>query len=241
MIKNRTLDFSEKLAESYLHHRGYSKIVFEPDGNIPPDFLVDGRIAIEVRRLNQQYDIGQRHQGLEEVAIPLWQKINKLVLSFGNPTTAQNSWFVFYSFRRPLEDWTLLESKIRMTLLSFMKSPSRDNAEWKLGDRFKLRVARASNLHATFYVMGGYSDREAGGWVLAEMEKNLRICITEKTHKISAVRTKYPEWWLVLADHIGYGLDEYDRQLFRETVPLSHTWDKIILIDPRDHTRAFEI
>ncbi|MGH9611908.1 MAG: hypothetical protein ACRD4P_02390 [Bryobacteraceae bacterium] len=45
---------------------------------------------------------------------------------------------------------------------------------------------------------------------------------------------KYLEWWLVLSDHINYGRKESLR------VP-RNDWDKIILIDPGDHTRAFEI
>ena len=51
---------------------------------------------------------------------------------------------------------------------------------------------------------------------------------------MSAIRSKYSEWWLVLIDHIGYETKE------ALTVPF-HDWDKIILIDPQDHTRAFEL
>ena len=89
--------------------------------------------------------------------------------------------------------------------------------------------------------MAGCSDDESGGWLLAEMETNIRHCASEKAHKIAKVRSKYPEWWLALVDHIGYGLDEFDREMFRDQVSVAHTWDKIVLIDPRDHTRWFEI
>ena len=43
----------EKLVIDNLSHQGYENILFEPDGNLPPDILVDNKIAIEVRRLNQ--------------------------------------------------------------------------------------------------------------------------------------------------------------------------------------------
>ena len=46
----------EKWVEEYLTHRGFRDIVYEPDGNVPPDFLIDGKIAIEVRRLNQHHE-----------------------------------------------------------------------------------------------------------------------------------------------------------------------------------------
>jgi len=91
------------------------------------------------------------------------------------------------------------------------------------------------------FVMAGCSDQESGGWLLAEMETNIRYCASEKARKIAKIQSKYPEWWLALVDHIGHGLDEFDREMFRDQVSIEHTWDRIILIDPRDHSRWFEI
>jgi len=45
--------------------------VYEPDGNTPPDFLVNGTIAVEVRRLNQNEIIESGHRGLEVTTFPL--------------------------------------------------------------------------------------------------------------------------------------------------------------------------
>ena len=42
----------EKIVYKYLQSLGYTDIIYEPDGNIPPDFLIDDTIAVEVRRLN---------------------------------------------------------------------------------------------------------------------------------------------------------------------------------------------
>jgi hypothetical protein len=91
------------------------------------------------------------------------------------------------------------------------------------------------------FVLGGYSDRDAGGWLLAEMERNLTICIGEKSKKIEPYRAKYPDWWLVLVDHIGVGLSNYDRELFSERVRVRHNWDRVVLLDRHDHTRALEV
>ena len=43
----------EKIANDYFISVGFNKILYEPDGNIPPDFLLNDSIAVEVRRLNQ--------------------------------------------------------------------------------------------------------------------------------------------------------------------------------------------
>ena len=60
------MDHSEKVVFQYLKSRGFINIVYEPDGNIPPDFTIDGRIAVEVRRLNENEKTTTEHGGLEE-------------------------------------------------------------------------------------------------------------------------------------------------------------------------------
>jgi len=77
--------------------------------------------------------------------------------------------------------------------------------------------------------------------VFSETQKNLRICIEEKTRKIARVRSKYQEWWLILIDFIGYGVDECDRKLYREQLGIDHNWDKIILVNPLNSRLGFEL
>lgn len=235
------MDATENLVEKYLKHRGYVDIVYEPDGNIPPDFLVDGHIAIEVRRLNQNHFVGMEAKGLEEVAISLWHKVKGLLASMGSPIKNE-SWFVHFRFSRPVEPWRSLEPKLRKGLDTFMSSLIQDRKIIAIGQGFEIEVyCRTSTPRSTMFVLSGCTDEESGGWLLGEMETNIRYCANEKARKISKVQSKYPQWWLALVDHIGYGLDDFDREMFRDQVSIVHTWDKIILIDPRDHRRWFEI
>jgi len=53
------MDSSERIVYQYLSYQGFSDVAYEPDGNVPPDFLLNGRIAVEVRRLNQNEDTGE--------------------------------------------------------------------------------------------------------------------------------------------------------------------------------------
>jgi len=76
---------------------------------------------------------------------------------------------------------------------------------------------------------------------LAELSRNIRICVTEKTRKIECVRAKYPEWWLVLVDHIGYGIDERDHEKVRQLFQFEHSWDKIVLVNPLDAKQGYEL
>lgn len=235
------MDESEMLAERYIRSLGYTSVVYEPDGNIPPDFLIDGQIAVEVRRLNQNFKLPAGHsEGLEELAIPLWQKIKKLLLSLG-PAKNGESWFIGFDFRRPLEPWQSLEAAIRNELQAFMNAPTRSKSTLTITENFQLDIFPAGHAHATFYLLGSGSDSDSGGFVLAEVRKNLELCIAEKDQKVAPFRSKYPEWWLILADHIGYGVDSEDNALFAEALAFPHSWQKIVLLDPRNHKRAFEI
>jgi hypothetical protein len=59
---------------------------FEPDGSVPPDFLVQKTIAIEVRRLNQHWTSpGGDEIPLEAVEVPVAKKLTELLDSFGAP------------------------------------------------------------------------------------------------------------------------------------------------------------
>ncbi len=84
--------------------------------------------------------------------------------------------------------------------------------------------------------MGWLDGEDSGAWVVSHLERNVRICIDEKTAKISGIRTKYPEWWLVLIDRIFYGVWVW------EAIHIPHHgWDRVILINPIDPTRAVEV
>lgn len=83
------MDTSEQVAFDYLSSRGFISVVYEPDGNVPPDFLVDGRIAVEVRRLNQHEETPNGPRGLEDVAFPLEARMRRLVRSMGPPIHVQ--------------------------------------------------------------------------------------------------------------------------------------------------------
>lgn len=237
------MDSSETLIKKHLELRGFSRIVFEPDGNIPPDFLVEDRIAIEVRRLNQGLKSGDKIEGLEESAYPLYGKIGSLLKTLG-PPRSEISWFVLHHFTRPIPPWRELKRSIisccERIAESAHLSPS-THIEVRVHDNFELTFLRATEPFESMFITGGYSDYDSGGFVLAEMEKNLQYWIAEKTRKISVHRHKYSEWWLALVDHIGLGLSNEDQETFKRTFSIKHSWDRILIVSPLNPTKYFEI
>lgn len=234
---------TERIAEKYLQFVGHEHIKFEPDGNVTPDFLVNRRTAVEVRRLNQNYeDASGTTRGLEETAIPLVQKFKQLLKSLG-PSDNGETWFAAIDFSRPMEPWSTLRPKLLAVLSEFSHNPSRKPRTVQVSESIELDLIRASKDHGCTFILGGYSDGDSGGWVMSEVERNLRICIAEKERKIDPHRHKYPEWWLLLVDHIDYGMEEEDRILFKESImpKIQHSFNKIIFVDPLDYRNGFEV
>ena len=234
------MDRSERIVSEYLSHRGFRDVVYEPDGNVPPDFLLNGRIAVEARRLNQNEDTPDGRRGLEEAAIPLQAKVSRLLGTLGSSGGGE-SWYVVYSFRRPLPPWDELANALRFELAVFRCDSEHQPTIRNIAPGFRVRLLRAGRPYPDFFVSGGYADGDSGGFVLSELDRNIRICVAEKTKKIARVRERYPDWWLVLVDHVGYGLSDSDRAQLRQLLQLDHLWDKIILVSSLDATQGYEL
>jgi hypothetical protein len=228
------MDDSEIVARNYFTHLGFKKIDYEPEGKSkPPDFLLDDRIAAEVRRLNQNEvssQPGTKAVGLENGSFALWKTVQNLLPSLGT-CSGKASWYVHIEFRRPIPSRRKLEIAIRRHLQGFRDGSTQTSTTTQLFDNVVVELFPAGRLYSNYFLMGGSNDGDTGGMVVPELERNLKICIDEKTAKVSAIRWKYPEWWLVLIDRISYGAEDALQ------VP-SHTWDKIVLINPLDHTQA---
>jgi hypothetical protein len=81
-----------------------------------------------------------------------------------------------------------------------------------------------------------------GGFVVAELVRNLRLWIGEKLRKVDRVRHKYEEWWLVLEDRISYGaLDGDDADQLRAALGPVAGFDKVVLVNPLEPTRALHL
>ncbi|HKN58898.1 MAG TPA: hypothetical protein VJV97_08590 [Gemmatimonadaceae bacterium] len=133
---------------------------------------------------------------------------------------------------------------LREALERFVRQPDPKDVRMQIEDTVALRFHRASELHSTMFILGGSADHDGGGFVIAELLRNLSICITDKTEKVAARRDRYQEWWLILVDEIAYGsLDPGDidqlRGLFDSRSKAG--WSTIVLVSPLDPARAIEL
>ena len=209
------MDAAEAHVEKYLRHLGFTDIVHEPDGNIPPDFVLNGRIAVEVTRLLIMSTVVASRAHLNKLQYLSCSAFRSSSKVWGAARGAEPSWFVFLRFQRPIENWRTAGPKLASWLANFRDAPSRNRQDIDFDGGFSISVFPASKPLATFFRIGGSMDGESGGMVLSELSTNIPLCIAEKTRKVKKLQSRYPEWWLVLTDHIGFRLDDLDRQQFR--------------------------
>lgn len=235
------MDRAEEIVERLLSDMGFANIAPEPDGNRTPDFVINGRIAVEVRRLTQIHDDGNKVQALSEVSIPLSQKFEKLLNSFEK--IDERSWWVAFGYKRPLPSWKhVLGPQLRRALEEFALSTEKRDGTIFDTPHFDVDVRETSNPFDRLFVMAVMQDREAGGWVVGEFLKSISYCIEEKSRKVTAagVRHKYKEWWLALVNQTGLALDDHDRGELLAILPPHPDWEKVLLVTASDPPRHFE-
>jgi hypothetical protein len=231
----------EFIIKQYLEHKGFQDIKYEPDGNIPPDFLVDGRIAVEVRRLNQHInDKGESFVPLEKLEYSLIPRIHKLINEFSCENFEYTS-FVSIIYSRPLVCDRLIIQQVNKILEKHLRYLHQRKL-YEVCDGLKLEFIPSSEKLENVYSLGGDMDLDEGGFLIPNIIKNLQIVIAEKANKIEPHRKKYSVWWLALVDHITYGSleSQYIGQV-NKLIGQKFSWNKILLVAPEDPSDAIEI
>lgn len=231
----------ERHAEQYLKHLDIGSVEYEPIKNETPDFLVDGRIAVEVRRLNENYvggAPGMGHEGLDEKGKPIEAQMRALLESFGPPTG--KSAVVGYRFKRPL-NWKKRAPKIRALLEEFRANRPTHAVHAEIDASFSVTIQPVSMRLPAEFRLHVIVDEDSGGMLVELMEKNLEIAISEKERKVAKNWHLYPEWWLVLVDAIGLGVGEPEWTRVRDSFTTKHSFARIVILNPSDPTIAFEL
>jgi hypothetical protein len=136
----------------------------------------------------------------------MWKNVKRLSEALGPPAVGEKSWYYSIDFHRPVEPWGTLMPKIERELRSFMSKPADGRTTLYPAENVEIDLMPAGATFETFFVMAGQIDLDSGGFILAELEQNLRHCVVDKTAKVAPYRSRYPEWWLVFVDHISLGL-----------------------------------
>ncbi len=243
-MSKKKVDEAEKLVEESLAKQGFIQIVHQPDVNDPPDFLLDGRIAVEVRRLNSHCErpngITYTHQENYE---PVRQGLENLLTEFGSSINGE-TWAVSFALDHPFKGkgWSGVKRLVKDVLRNFKDSKERLPIKYRIQDCIEIDFLRCGAHHEKFYIPGFSAEDVQGCLIVDEIYRNLKIVFAEKNRKVTGCRDRYPEWWLVLVDYIGFdGLDQSGLEQLRSLSLCDSNWDKVIFVCPHNTDIAFEI
>ena len=126
-MANNGKNDDERLAKEWLKRQGHTDI--RSPASDPPDYLIDGRIAVEVTRLNQRIRVGnsENQTGEEKYRIPLDKAIEKTLKDLA-PGDERKSWTVDceYNFSKSPPKQNDVEKQIRTALLPLTRPYDRD-------------------------------------------------------------------------------------------------------------------
>lgn len=230
--KEKRVDEFEEHARRFLEAQGHA-VTFEPDGNVPPDFLVDGSVAVEVRRLNRNRRLENGSlEGLEQARNRIYGRTRKVCESLG--VGSGDRFYVRPCIVRPTPDLGVFARELRALLLEVRKAVPVDLMTATLQESgVEIRIKPRQAPHPNQFVPEGYRD-PGGAFFGHALVENLRFCIEEKTAKVAGHRHKYPEWWLVLVDCVALAFDDDDYARFQAETQIEHGWDRVLLISPKE-------
>jgi hypothetical protein len=217
----------EEIAEKYLRTCGAT--VFEPDGNIPPDFSVNGNIGVEVRRLNQNYRDGDQVSGLEQNSIPLIKNI-KSELSKSPIVNPDEKFWLKIRYAQNKSKSKEIRCSIADAVSNFEASGHKCQSSYQVTDTLELVfMAKAGNTNQK-YSLGLFVDENSGGWVVDMYITEINHCVQEKEHKVKPYEKAYSQWWLCLVDHIG-SFDSYSHPDIIAGIFKPSIFEKIIVLN----------
>ena len=151
---NRQANKDEIRAKKYLQTLEYKEVLYEPLGNVTPDFLLDDKIAVEVRRLNRNHIDSDQMLSIENFEIPLVKNIKKIITIFeSKPFTT--SAYVSITISKPLgmESKTSVIKKIKKVLKNHTRHISK-NKSYQISEYLELTFT-PTDKKSTQYMYSG--------------------------------------------------------------------------------------
>ncbi|RMD62657.1 hypothetical protein D6833_06590, partial [Candidatus Parcubacteria bacterium] len=209
---------------------------------VPPDFLIDGRIAVEVRRLNENMRVGSQIKGLEKDAFGLRRQIErvrkkeKYRLKEPGP-----GWWMTYTFKRPIPSARFVARKLGEFFNELVGNPNLQRRTCSIYDSIDLTVFPRHLADPFLFSVAGWSDDDGGGLLAQRLQHNIQFCIDQKTERIQHRGSVYPKWWLVLVDHVAYGFYHFSLDDLRSSLYMPDIWHQIRIVDSQDPSNYFDL
>ncbi|QOY53525.1 hypothetical protein HUE87_10560 [Candidatus Sulfurimonas marisnigri] len=227
----------ETRAKKYLQTLEYTKLEHEPLGNVTPDFLLDNKIAVEVRRLNRNYIDSDKLIRIENFEIHLIKKVKKIISIFQH-TDYKNSAYISITLSKPLE----VESKagVIKRIKKVLKTHTHKihkKKSYKVSEYLKITFTPIKKKSVQYIFSDCNNDYL---WIVNELHKNIQLVIDEKNKKISKNFNLFDKWWLILVDSIVYGLDNDDFKALKKIKLKKRKFSKVLILSSKGKIKTFK-
>jgi hypothetical protein len=225
----------------YLKNLYGGNVVFEPDGNIPPNFLVNSVYAVEVRRLNQQFFEDDHAVGLEKLSYPLADAIKEVLASYDSQYSGKSYWVNIY-YKRPLDrNIRQVKSEMQIALNDFLQSDLILPCTIRVNEKIELYIDSSDLVSEQVFRIAIEGDDDAGGGVISTYIQNIRHCIVDKSSKINWCKSRYKNWWLYLVDYMELGLDYGDIERVKSAILDLGEFNRVAIINYSGEFLLFDI
>ncbi|UII26738.1 hypothetical protein LVD15_26160 [Fulvivirga maritima] len=223
----------ELYALNFLSTLGLKELEREPLGDSSfPDFSAKDNIAIEVRRLNKQKVIDGDRVQLPECDKSIITKIVRDELE-RYEFLIPNSISVTLRYKRLFK----LDKKAKK---HFKKELKRQIIKTTLSRNFQNSVQIVPGVSVVLfegkdttdyaYELNIIHDYDLGGEVTKSRYEAMLVVINEKNQKISSLKDRFSEFWLILIDYISTRVDKYTIMDLHRYTAIKFNFNRIIIL-----------
>ncbi|ENL1175841.1 hypothetical protein AB4S83_004342 [Vibrio vulnificus] len=197
------------IAELFLG-QGYS-LKIEPDGNVPPDLVLDDKIAVEVTRLSKIINVHSSPKSIDNDSSSVIAKLKKAINTPKNSETQPHRYSVTAIIKRPFGNLKKVTTDIKVKLKEIDNSEFTENeVRIEISKSISIKISKRNIDNGNGFLLTGIIDLDAAYHDKEIMLASINFCHTSKAKKVEPYFERYKEWWLVMSDTITYnGSDEY--------------------------------
>jgi hypothetical protein len=139
---------------------------------------------------------------------------------------------VTISYKRPLKGRRRnIANEMSNALNNFFNGPRTTPCSLGVNDNIQFHIHPFKPIPNHVFLNSISSDEDRGGLMVPMYIQNVAYCIQVKEQKIEPHKNKYKEWWLLLVDTIGWGLESCDVEKIKAGIVERGGFSKIVVID----------
>ena len=120
------------------------------------------------------------------------------------PCGVGKKYWVCIRYQRPFGKISNIKKELKAAFENFETNAECTPAKYKLSQNVEIEISAEAGNTSQKYTLGIFNDYDSGGWVIDMYSTEINHCATVKAAKIAPYFNQYPEWWLLLVDHLGF-------------------------------------